>query len=396
MPLFCIPADAATPTPATPSNATVADEPPKGETRSRPPDTFEPSGLSEYELAIFFDDLHRTAEVMQPVAWRRKLEEACGRSCLLVSTSRNGEDWKRVEKEQEHLLNVLGRYSIVHTSKFVDDWGEEKGEDLSAEEARQLASALGLSEEGVDRRFDGTPGSLLLDLNSMKDRYTRLRNERWGNVSMSRVLDSAKLLNQARLSSLREPILRNVAERVRGNASMSDETWDALRRRTQQEGFGRFDQEGLLRVYRPYLEQCVAYEPSRQDIDALLPILLEAEDATGLLELGSTYDFELGDIERALVCTDEALRLDPAQAEAYLNKGSALGKLGRYQEELQAYDRALSLRPDDPTFVSMVLTNKAVNLTNQQHYGDARRLIDQAIELMPDYSDAWYNKGIIQ
>jgi tetratricopeptide (TPR) repeat protein len=63
---------------------------------------------------------------------------------------------------------------------------------------------------------------------------------------------------------------------------------------------------------------------------------------------------------------------------------------------LQAYDRALSLRPDDPTFVSMVLTNKAVNLTNQQHYGDARRLIDQAIELMPDYSDAWYNKGIIQ
>jgi hypothetical protein len=79
---------------------------------------------------------------------------------------------------------------------------------------------------GFRRRFDGTPGSLTLDLADMRDRYEHLRDTFVEGVRMSRLLDAAKLLHAARQPYLRVPLLRAVAERIRGRGKMGEELWE--------------------------------------------------------------------------------------------------------------------------------------------------------------------------
>ena len=64
----------------------------------------------------------------------------------------------------------------------------------------------------------------------------------------------------------------------------------------------------------------------------------------------------MGRNEEELACYNEALKINPRDAEAWYNKGNALGALGRTEEELACYNEALKINPQ--------------------------------------YTDAWYNKGI--
>ncbi len=50
--------------------------------------------------------------------------------------------------------------------------------------------------------------------------------------------------------------------------------------------------------------------------------------------------------EEALAGADRALALDPNNAEAHCNRGSALRELGRVPNALASYDRALAIAPD--------------------------------------------------
>jgi superkiller protein 3 len=67
-----------------------------------------------------------------------------------------------------------------------------------------------------------------------------------------------------------------------------------------------------------------------------------------------------------------------------------LKKLGRYEEALQAIDKALELNPDN----SYAWNNKGIALRNLGRHEEALQAYDKALELNPDYSNAWYNKGI--
>lgn len=56
----------------------------------------------------------------------------------------------------------------------------------------------------------------------------------------------------------------------------------------------------------------------------------------------------LGKYQEALECFDKAIKLSPNRSETWYNKGSALLKLGRYQEALECYDKSLKLNSKDP------------------------------------------------
>ena len=84
----------------------------------------------------------------------------------------------------------------------------------------------------------GRPGSLTMEMNEMRERYLHLQDETIGDVELSRLLDSAKLLYAA-LQPLRVTLLREVANQVLGSGPITDEVWEILQRRTYDEGFGR-------------------------------------------------------------------------------------------------------------------------------------------------------------
>jgi tetratricopeptide (TPR) repeat protein len=53
----------------------------------------------------------------------------------------------------------------------------------------------------------------------------------------------------------------------------------------------------------------------------------------------------LGRPQEALQCFDNALKLDPKDADAWVGKGTALMALGRNQEAIPCFDKALDLDP---------------------------------------------------
>ncbi len=89
-----------------------------------------------------------------------------------------------------------------------------------------------------------------------------------------------------------------------------------------------------------------ATEPPEDDLESFLGSADEdVEDAAVLLQLADLA-LEGGDAQMALLRYNEAIGRQPRSAEAWAGKGIALQHLQRYDEAMEAYDRALSLAPD--------------------------------------------------
>ncbi len=68
-----------------------------------------------------------------------------------------------------------------------------------------------------------------------------------------------------------------------------------------------------------------------------------------------------------------------------------LDTLQRYEEALTAYNQAIQLNP----FYTRAWYNKGITLWGLQRYDEALAAYEQAITLNPRFADAWYNKGVV-
>ena len=128
--------------------------------------------------------------------------------------------------------------------------------------------------------------------------------------------------------------------------------------------------------------------PSVRDIrrcdDALLRDTLSAYEVVATHVNRGILKLRRGNIDAAIVDFDEAIRLDPEQPEAYLNKGPALLRRENPTEALQLYTVALERETSRP---AIALYGRAV--ANEQlgnvraAYADYQR----ASQLAPDWND---------
>jgi tetratricopeptide (TPR) repeat protein len=81
--------------------------------------------------------------------------------------------------------------------------------------------------------------------------------------------------------------------------------------------------------------------------------------------------------------------LENGSAEVWFNKGIALNDLGKYDDAMQAFDKAIEL---DPKF-ALPWNNKGLILDNQGKLDEAIKAYDEATSLDPNFALAWNNKG---
>ena len=157
----------------------------------------------------------------------------------------------------------------------------------------------------------------------------------------------------------------------------------------------------------PIIQRCMEKEPSkryrdfeelrgdlepvlvRQTGEAVRPPELEALEAWELRHKGVSLG-SLGRHEEAIRCYDKALELDPRDALAWNNKGISLGRLGRHQDAIRCCDKALGLDPRN----AKPWNNKGISLGGLGRHEDACRCYDKALELDPLNALAWGNKGV--
>jgi tetratricopeptide (TPR) repeat protein len=102
----------------------------------------------------------------------------------------------------------------------------------------------------------------------------------------------------------------------------------------------------------------------------------------------SVLDTRLNKSAEALLAYDKAIELDGENAvdneslsNAWSGKGTALAKLGRYNESFEAFDKAIELNPQTVAFVWL---SKGEALNESKRYDEAVKAYDKVIDLSPE------------
>jgi tetratricopeptide (TPR) repeat protein len=82
--------------------------------------------------------------------------------------------------------------------------------------------------------------------------------------------------------------------------------------------------------------------------------------------------------------------LDPKNDDAWYNKGITFDNLKRYEEALEAFDKAVELVPKDVANWNI----KGFALGNLERYEEALEASEKAIDLDPQNASAWYIKAL--
>ncbi len=98
----------------------------------------------------------------------------------------------------------------------------------------------------------------------------------------------------------------------------------------------------------------------------------------------------LGRYEEAIRCFRRALDIDPRDAATWVGQGAALAELGRCDEAILSYDRALAIDPRD----ALAWMNKGKVVATLGRKEEALVYYDEALGIDPQYPKIWYNKGI--
>jgi hypothetical protein len=304
-------------------------------------------GFRGQRVALLLDDLQESArreEAAFVLAAVARLRQVCKR-LVVVATSRAGNDNLLTQREFGALLPRLSRVDL-------------KRMDPASDEAIQfLLEASDKASEPHVESFDGTPGSVLLDL---ERRTTQLRNL---PSDAQCILKALALLRSAEVESFPEVRVRRVARVVfdlpevssrwdKALARLLDDEWVVLRPAAR----GR---QRTLRIFTDaYLDKCVAaiYPLQGKSMEDDFPLL---QGALGAAPPDSEALFSLGDALRhseppatapALACIQIGLaalnkRHDPdlwARGQTSLGLTYAKHMDGDHVDNLKAALRAFS------------------------------------------------------
>ena len=98
---------------------------------------------------------------------------------------------------------------------------------------------------------------------------------------------------------------------------------------------------------------------------------------------------QLGQTDRAFEALNEAIRLDPENANGYASRGNAFNNFKKYDRAIEDYNEALRLKPD----FAQVFSDRGAAWYFKGEYQKAIDDYDQAIRLEPNRARTYTNRG---
>jgi len=123
------------------------------------------------------------------------------------------------------------------------------------------------------------------------------------------------------------------------------------------------------------------------DLDATLNPF--TDDVASLM-LRARLRFDADRAAEAVGDYDRVIAIDPANGDAFNNRGIALDRLERYDDALKSYDAALAQKPDDHN----VLHNRGAALIGLKRFEEALPLFERLIIEEPYLADNWSCHGV--
>jgi tetratricopeptide (TPR) repeat protein len=100
----------------------------------------------------------------------------------------------------------------------------------------------------------------------------------------------------------------------------------------------------------------------------------EAERVSLLLGKGQSM-LNLDDAQAAAECFEQALRIDPSNAEAWVRKGTALERLQQLNEAVECYDRAIA----SDGSLTIAYLHKGGLFNRMERYNEALECYEKAL-----------------
>ena len=124
-------------------------------------------------------------------------------------------------------------------------------------------------------------------------------------------------------------------------------------------------------------------------VDAVTgPVPADVVEGTAWNARGSSLR-ALGRQDDAIVCYERALKIDPKRADVWLNKGNALYSQGHPAEALRCFDETVALDPRN----KIAWCNRGVTLRALGRLDEAIRCYDNALQIDPQDVKTWFNRG---
>ena len=105
--------------------------------------------------------------------------------------------------------------------------------------------------------------------------------------------------------------------------------------------------------------------------------------------------FYLGHYFNAIESFTVIVNVDNENIDAWVNLGSSLNNVGRYDEALKCFDYVSELKIIEAGSLEAlnVLVNMATVLNNLQRYKESTALFNHIIKAKPDFIRIWLNRG---
>lgn len=274
--------------------------------------------LGNKNIVFFIDDLQRfigtnVEEIIAKLKTKSK-------KLILVATCKTGSELELIREEAPELLR---EFTVLEL------------DEISKEEGKELASKVG--KEWNPEQFDGTPGSVILDLAGMTERYKKTED---GKV----ILKALKLMHEGNIYVHRERRVKDLCREIfeLPMEKLSRYKWDEIINNLIESNFITIKQQ-YIDVYPSYLDTCVYdYDPPRNDLILLKKLLYREKDSGGLLYLGQSFARKVA-FREAEDCYRKALSIYPRYAHAYNSLGYLLSKLGEDAQNKGGFEEAYRL-----------------------------------------------------
>ncbi len=264
------------------------------------------------------------------------------------------------------------------------------------EEARKLVTQS-LAVREVYPEAHNTLGSILKEMGDVEGAHAAYGRavelvpefaEAWTNLAdLHRrggdLAAAEKATEKALAASPGLPAALAVAGAIRLDQSSLQEAAALLRHAVTSDGYSLEARVNLCEALRQSGELTEALTLTGETA-SLFPHAAPAWNALG------TVKYDRRDYTGALEAYDKALSLDPENIDAGVNRGNALARLHRLNEAADALEKALAQQPGHPTAL--------VNLGGvRQALGDvagALKLFDQALAIELNHADGIWNRGL--
>jgi tetratricopeptide (TPR) repeat protein len=298
---------------------------------------------------LFFDDLNKFTDV--DFDFKRFLDkfERKSKRVVILSTCRSGDELDTVKSKS---MEFFRRFEILDLNNY----------PLSEAEGEQLAEDAGV--EWKPKQFNGTPGSVVLDDENMKERYRHLDDRQ------KAILRTCKLLRSANIFTYKKDLIKNVCDNIL-ETKINENNWIDLINGLGGNSFITNPERSFNRVdmYDSTLDSVVDdYSPEDH---YNLGVLLKDQ----------------GRYDEAVKEWRDTIRADPDDAAAHYNLGVLLKDQGRYDEAEKEYRDAIRADPD----LAAAHSNLGSLLNDLERYDEAEEEYRDAIRADPDLAEPHAN-----